>query len=337
MTAKPAQTPVDSYILTRLLRELPPSEFVLYLALYDLAVGSGLGTVALSLQGLSELTGLSKSSIQRVVKGLKKRRLISVSLLKTTSTPEYEVHYPWRKASVTQEKYPAAAEAKKLTIVKKNIKDRGRRLPGRETPAIQSISKLNIEERQIGGPPEKQMSLREANAKWGAKNPFYLTFKQFKEKERHFKKALSKREQEAWLVAQAKRIAPESRMARDLFGIEVGYSKALEEWWRIEAPKRGLTLKTKLPSALGAPKRRRASARRQREAEDIARALAIFQEKEKGFKASLAPEEQKHWIDEHLKKLGPETAQWGKNALGLDVSYQLAVEAWWKQSGNESS
>lgn len=286
MVQKPSpQTPVDSYILTRLLRELSPSEFVLYLALYEMIEGSGLRTVALGIQGLSDLTGISKSSIQRVVKGLKKRRLISVSLLKPTSTPEYEVLYPWRKAKAVTEK---------STIV-------------------------------------KPMGLSEAASKWGKRNPFYLTLKQFKEKERHFKKALSSEEQEVLVLAERKRMGPRASDERDIFGVDMSYSIALEKWWRVEAPKRALTLKTKLPSALDAPKRkRRTSIKAMREA-DISRSLAIFQEKEKGFKASLSPEKQKRWVEEHLKKLGSEAQRWGKNVLGLDVGYQRAVEAWWKQ------
>ena len=74
-----------------------------------------------------------------------------------------------------------------------------------------------------------------------------------------------------------------------------------------------------------------------REAQDVANALAIFQQKEKGFKSSLSPQEQKRWMEEHLKKLGPETQTWGKNALGLDIGYQLAVEAWWKATGKDLS
>lgn len=328
MASKSPQTPVDSYILTRLLKEIPPSEFVLYLALYELSEGSGgLRTIALGIQGLSELTGLSKSSIQRLVKGLKKRRLISVSLTKPTSTPEYEVLYPWRKAKVVPEK---------TTIVKKNIVDSSVRKKEVQ-PEESSIPKLNKEPSE----PKtsvKPMSLSEAEAKWGKKNPFYLTLRQFKEKERHFKKALSPQAQQALVSAQKKRMGSAAGDERDTFGMDVAYSRALEEWWRVEAPKRGLTLKTKLPSAIDAPKRRRrTSVRAAREAQDISRALAIFQEKEKGFKASLSSEEQKRWVEEHLKKLGKESGAWGKNALGLDVGYQLAVEAWWKMSGYEST
>ena len=35
-------------------------------------------------------------------------------------------------------------------------------------------------------------------------------------------------------------------------------------------------------------------------------------------------------MEEHLKKLGRGANEWGKNALGIDTGYQLAVEAWWK-------
>ena len=317
------QTPVDNYILTRLLRELSPSEFVLYLALYELTEGSGLRVIALGIQGLSELTGLSKSSIQRVVKGLKKRRLISVSLLKATSTPEYEVLFPWRKTKAVTEK---------TAIVKKNIGQNLR--PKKETPPLEpSISKLNIDNKVLLEPksPLKPMSLSEAASKWGKRNPFYRALKHFKEQERHFKKALSAEEQEASVLVQRKRMGPGAYDERDMFGVEVSYSRAIEEWWRVEAPKRGLTLKTKLSSALDTPKRKRCTPlKAAREAEDVARALAVFQEKEKGFKASLTEEEQVRWVEEHLKKLGTEVKTQGKNVLGLDTGYQLAVEVWWK-------
>jgi DNA-binding MarR family transcriptional regulator len=228
------QTKVDSYILTRLLKEIPPSEFVLYLALYELAVGSGLRTVALGIQGLSELTGLSKSSIQRLVKGLKKRGLISVSLVKPTATPEYEVLYPWRKAK----KAPEKPTIVKMTTVKKNKVARAK--PREERQKVTGVSEKSLE-----------LSISKLN-------------------------------------------------------IDENTS-----------PKR----------------KRRPSIRAVREAQDVARALAIFQQKEEGFKASLTEEKQKRWVEDHLKRLGPEAKTLRKNALGLDVGYQLAVEAWWKQSG----
>ena len=221
------QTKVDSYILARLLKEIPPSELVLYLALYELNAGSGLHTVALGIQGLSELTGLSKSSVQRVVKGLKKRKLISVSLLKPTSTPEYEVLFPWRKGKAVLE----SAISKKNKVAHSAPRDERQKVTVSEKSPEPSISKLNIDQKT--------------------------------------------------------------------------------------SPKQ----------------KRRPSIRAVREAQDVARALTIFQQKEEGFKASLTEEKQKRWIEEHLKKLGPEAQTWGKNALGLDVGYQLAVEAWWKQSG----
>jgi hypothetical protein len=165
MASKPTQTSVDSYLLTGLLRELPPAEFVLYLALYELTAGSRLRTVALGIGGLSDLTGLSKSSIQRVVKGLKKRRLISVSLLKPTSTPEYAVCFPWRKASSIQEK---------PSIVKKHIVKRPPRKPTisshppgrRRREASEKSEKpstfiLNIDEKELLPPSQARFEISE--------------------------------------------------------------------------------------------------------------------------------------------------------------------------------
>jgi len=244
MVGKPTQTPVDNYILTRLLKEIQPAEFVLYLALYELTEGSGLKIIALGIQGLSELTGVSKSSIQRVVKGLKKRRLISVSFLKITSTPEYEVRCPWRKRSHVAAKTVHQAEKapKKSSISKKNIVERAPRNSVsrglKETRPVAcdvpekapepSISKLTIDEEKSldAKPPLQPMSLGEAVSKWGRGNAFYLTLKRFNEQERHFKKVLTAQEQKAWCLMQKKRLGQTAGDGRDTFGVEVAYGKS---------------------------------------------------------------------------------------------------------------
>jgi DNA-binding Lrp family transcriptional regulator len=51
--------------------------------------------VALSLQKLSERTGLSKSAVQNAVRLLKRRSLIKIFKASPTAAPEYELVRHW--------------------------------------------------------------------------------------------------------------------------------------------------------------------------------------------------------------------------------------------------
>ena len=72
-----------------------PSSFLVYLTLWARA-GLRRGAKArLSHRQLAEETGLSKSSVQAAVRNLVRRRLITVTRVSATATPEYTVLRPW--------------------------------------------------------------------------------------------------------------------------------------------------------------------------------------------------------------------------------------------------
>ena len=91
---------LDSYILDVLMRDLTehdkrPSAFLVYLYVWRCSVGAGQRLVALSHQQLAEGTGLSKSAVQRAVKLLKRRKLLTSVLKNPTAVPIYRVERPW--------------------------------------------------------------------------------------------------------------------------------------------------------------------------------------------------------------------------------------------------
>ena len=88
---------LDRYILDSLMVDLVghdrrPAAFLLYLALTRLA---GTRARALSLRDLASVTGLSRTAVQRGVRHLKRRGLISTRADGPTSAPRYAVHRPW--------------------------------------------------------------------------------------------------------------------------------------------------------------------------------------------------------------------------------------------------
>ena len=92
--------PVDAYILDTLLRDLAghdhsPSAFLVYLQLWNQTLGRRKRSIAISLQTLAHLTGLSKSTVQAALRILKRRKLIHVKRVNPTATPVYEVQRPW--------------------------------------------------------------------------------------------------------------------------------------------------------------------------------------------------------------------------------------------------
>ena len=93
---------IDRYILETLMPDLighdrRPSAFIVYLALWHLADGGRDATVAASLRGLAEATGLSKRAVQTAIARLVRRRLITVSRANTTAIPAYRVLRPWAR------------------------------------------------------------------------------------------------------------------------------------------------------------------------------------------------------------------------------------------------
>ncbi len=91
---------IDPYLIDILMRDLvahsrSSSAFLVYLQLYRLTHGAGRDSTAISHAVLSELTGLSKRSIQTAIAHLVTRRLIKQRKSRPTSVPVYEVLTPW--------------------------------------------------------------------------------------------------------------------------------------------------------------------------------------------------------------------------------------------------
>jgi len=91
---------IDDYVLDVLLPDLvghdrSPAAFLIYLVLWTQLFRSEERSTAVSLQKLSELSGLSKSSVQQAVRVLRQRGLIKVRKISETSVPEYELVRHW--------------------------------------------------------------------------------------------------------------------------------------------------------------------------------------------------------------------------------------------------
>ncbi|MGD0425680.1 MAG: helix-turn-helix domain-containing protein [Candidatus Acidiferrales bacterium] len=100
--------PVDDYVLDTLLPDLTghdhsPAAFLTYVVLWTRLYRSEERSVAISLQQLAELTGLSKSAVQAAIRLLKRRCLIKISKRSATAVPEYELvrHWVRRRAKKT--------------------------------------------------------------------------------------------------------------------------------------------------------------------------------------------------------------------------------------------
>jgi DNA-binding MarR family transcriptional regulator len=92
--------PVDVYVLDVLLPDLAghdhsPSAFLVYLVLWTRLYRTEQRSVAISLQTLSDLTGLSKSAVQAGIRLLKRRSLIKISKASATAVPQYELIRHW--------------------------------------------------------------------------------------------------------------------------------------------------------------------------------------------------------------------------------------------------
>lgn len=96
---------IDPYVIDTLMRDLvahsrSSAAFLVYLQLYRHTQGAGRESVAMSHAALTELTGLSKRSVQSAVAHLSERRLIRRRRARPTAVPVYTVLMPWiRKAS----------------------------------------------------------------------------------------------------------------------------------------------------------------------------------------------------------------------------------------------
>jgi CRP-like cAMP-binding protein len=90
----------DPYIVDTLMRDLvahshSAAAFLIYLQLYRQTHGAGRDSVAISHAFLSELTGISKRSVQTAIAHLRDRRLIRQRKPWPTAVPVYTVLTPW--------------------------------------------------------------------------------------------------------------------------------------------------------------------------------------------------------------------------------------------------
>jgi hypothetical protein len=91
---------IDDYVLDVLLPDLvghdrSPAAFLIYIVIWTQLFRSEERSTAVSLQKLSELSGLSKSAVQQAVRVLRQRGLIKVRKTSETSVPEYELVRHW--------------------------------------------------------------------------------------------------------------------------------------------------------------------------------------------------------------------------------------------------
>jgi hypothetical protein len=92
--------PIDEYVIDVLLPDLTghdraPAAFLVYIILWTALYREEEKRVALSLQELSERTGLSKTAVQNAVRLLKRRGLIRVFKTRPTAVPDYELVRHW--------------------------------------------------------------------------------------------------------------------------------------------------------------------------------------------------------------------------------------------------
>jgi hypothetical protein len=91
---------LDDYVVDVLLPDLvghdrSPAGFLVYLVLWTLLFRSERRTVPISLQALSNQTGLSKSAVQAAIRLLLRRSLIKATKASPTAVPEYELVRHW--------------------------------------------------------------------------------------------------------------------------------------------------------------------------------------------------------------------------------------------------
>lgn len=98
---------VDEYVIDVLLPDLTghdhaPTAFLVYIVLWTALYRAEQKRIALSLQNLSQGTGLSKSGVQSAIQLLKRRGLIKVFRSRPTAIPEYELVRHWVRRRARQ-------------------------------------------------------------------------------------------------------------------------------------------------------------------------------------------------------------------------------------------
>jgi hypothetical protein len=94
------QVAVEDYVVDVLLPALAghdrsPAAFLVYLVLWTHLLRSERRAIQVSLQSLSDQTGLSKSAVQAAIRLLRNRSLIKVTKASPTAVPQYELIRHW--------------------------------------------------------------------------------------------------------------------------------------------------------------------------------------------------------------------------------------------------
>jgi DNA-binding transcriptional ArsR family regulator len=95
---------LDPFITRVLMRDLVghdrmPSAFLVYLWLWTQSASCAGARVGASLQTVATHTGLSKSAVQRAIRHLARRELVTADRESPTSAPLYAVLEPWKRQS----------------------------------------------------------------------------------------------------------------------------------------------------------------------------------------------------------------------------------------------
>jgi DNA-binding MarR family transcriptional regulator len=91
---------IDEYVLDVLMPDLAghdrsPAAFLVYLVLWTKLYRAEQRSTAISLQQLTELSGLSRSAVQKAVRLLRRRGLVRVIAAARTAVPQYELVRHW--------------------------------------------------------------------------------------------------------------------------------------------------------------------------------------------------------------------------------------------------
>ena len=94
--------PIDDYVIDVLMRDLVghdqhPAAYLVYVYLYGLAARNNWKPLLISLRGLADATGLSKSAVHVALQRLRRRELITTDRQRATATPRHRVLRHWRR------------------------------------------------------------------------------------------------------------------------------------------------------------------------------------------------------------------------------------------------
>ena len=97
----------DEYVIDVLLPDLSghdrsPAAFLVYVVLWARLYRAEQRSTSISLQQLADLSGLSKSAVQRALAVLKRRALIKVTKASPTALPQYELLRHWVRRRATR-------------------------------------------------------------------------------------------------------------------------------------------------------------------------------------------------------------------------------------------